>query len=363
VTIDGRTLSVDLRVAHPDFVPFRDSSFGSGPGERVVVLQRGSTVVVSGWIGSPATLVTELEIELDRDARLPADAWTRRPDGRLTTARIPPGAHLIRVRHASEEGPWFSEVARFELAEGGYELLELELLQACSLRGELEPSVPRPVVDGHVSVILSHGGVGQEPALNLRVEAPIAADGSFAVDGLPPGDGYVFALCRGWCSRRTRADAAEQVGLQLYRSEHDKRSEAERLEEALERMGERALAHQRVRVPRGGPALVVLMEPTGAVEVQVARTDGTPVLGATVSINPNVHVASVGSWIIRWREWSREVDSTGRVRFEDVPPHLGVWIHAHHAELQMRKVDREQRIRIAVRAGETTEARVLLEPN
>lgn len=363
VTIDGRTRCVDLSVEHPDFIPFRDSSFAVGPGEHPVVLRRGSTVVVSAWIDSPSQRVGELEIHLDDEADLPPSAWKRQPDGRLATDRIEPGPHLLRAQHLSEElGLCFSEVQTLVLAEGAYEELELELRPAATLRGELEPSVPRPIVDGHVRVVMTAGGVGALPSLYGEFEAAVAADGSFAVESLPPGDGCVFALCRGWVSKKTRADSPDQVGRYIDSSDLDPQERAKRLEKALDEMGERANAHQRVRIPRTAAPLVVLMEPTASIEVQVVREDDTPVLGATVSINPNLYVPTVGSWMVPWREWTREVDSTGRARFEDVPAHGTVWVNAHHPELQMRKTDREEHVRVPVRAGETSQARVVLEP-
>ena len=62
VDIDGRTIEVDLEVTHPEFAPFRDSSFAIGAGQHPVVLQRGATVVVSGWTGSPRQALTDLRL-------------------------------------------------------------------------------------------------------------------------------------------------------------------------------------------------------------------------------------------------------------------------------------------------------------
>lgn len=70
VDVDGRTVSVDLGVTHPEFVPFRDDSFAVGPGERRVVLARGAVVSVRAWHGTPSRVVTDIEIQLEREAAL-----------------------------------------------------------------------------------------------------------------------------------------------------------------------------------------------------------------------------------------------------------------------------------------------------
>src|SRR5882672_532201 len=146
VTLDGRVRGIDVTVVHPEFVPFRDSSFVLGPGEHLITLQRGATVVVSGWLASHPGLIADLKIEVDRDARLPSDAWTREPDGRLSTTRLAPGKHLIWLEHESAAlGPCLSAIEDFELGAHEWKELAIELHAAETLDGALDPRVPRPI--------------------------------------------------------------------------------------------------------------------------------------------------------------------------------------------------------------------------
>jgi hypothetical protein len=108
VNLDGRTIAVDLTVGHPDYAPFRDSSFAIRTGENRVTLRRGSTVAVSGRISTLGVVVNDVRVSVDCDVRLPDDAWRRQSDGRLGAgcAILPWGIW----RHATD----VSGRARFE---------------------------------------------------------------------------------------------------------------------------------------------------------------------------------------------------------------------------------------------------------
>ncbi len=345
VDIDGRTCRVDLAVEHPDFVPFDDHSFAIGPGEHEVVLERGATVVVSGWVGSPDVVVSDVVIELEREAGLGADAWERTPQGTLATTRLAPGAHMIRLEHRSEEhGHRFSAVTTFELAEADWKELRLELVGAERLAGELDPAVPRPIARGRVMLDLHEGGLASnEPTLARRFEAEVASDGSFVVEGLPPGSGQIIALSDGWVSRRTLADS------------FDASAEAEPRDVDF--------VPQRVDVPQSTTPFLVAMHRTGSVEVTVRAEDGTPLANAYVGASPNVHFEGVGAIIFPWREWHAATDASGVARIDDLEPTDALWIGAQHATHRMNAADRARYPAVAIRAGETTRVTLTLEPD
>lgn len=358
VDIDGRAIEVDLEVTHPEFVPFRDDSFPIGPGQHPVVLQRGSTVVVSGWYGSPDLLLPNIRIQMDSEAQLPSDAWKLERDGRLSTTQLSPGQHLIWAIHqSSEHGRLASAIESFELAENEWKELHIELHALQTLRGRLEEVVPRPVLDGHVMIDLHHALESSAPSINQTFEAPVHEDGTFEVPELPPGRGQIIALCRGWVSRRTRVDSLAEVGM-YYRGRDLSPSE---IEEALQRAGDRAYQAQRISVNSSAP-IVVLMEPTGILEVTVSRQDGSPVAGAMVSISPNVYWTGVGSTIFPWGRWAAETDASGRARIEDVPPNDSLWVHASHRSFRMSKADRDNAPRVPIVSGEAATLELVLEP-
>lgn len=356
VDVDGRTGQVTLRIEHPDYVTFTDD-VAIGPGEHVVHLTRGATVVVTGWYREPSNVIRDLKVLVDRESQLGPDGWKPLDDGRLATTKIPPGRHWLVASHADPELGLLSSAAEaFEVGEVGWETLHVELHAPLELVGELDANVPRPVVDGHVMLVLRAGGVGGEPVLSQRFEAAIRADGSFVLTGLRPGSGQVLALCRGWSSLRTLADDPLQAGIHL-----DPSASAEERSAALQRAGERAYILQRAEVPQVETPFPVLMERTGTLEVTVLAPSGAPLEGATVSASPNVHVVGVGAWIFPWRTWNANTGPDGVARIEDLPPDSSLWFSAGAKGMRMTAELRVETPWTEIVSGETARAELRLE--
>jgi hypothetical protein len=361
---DGRVRGIDLTVEHPEYVPFRDSSVDlkaeSEQGPYVVTLARGSTVVVSGWLGTPENRLRGIDVRTDAESGLGSADWERRPDGSLSTSQLAPGSHLLRAMHTSaEHGLLFSDVLSFELAQGDWQAYDLELHPAEVLAGRLDDVVPRPVRDGHVQLCLHQGGIkAGEPGLYSEYEATVAPDGSFRLEGLPRGSGQVIALCAGWCSKRTRADTPEQAGM-AFGAEPS----AEEVEDALRSLGEDAHIPQRVSVPPETLPFVIEMEAAASLRIRVETPEGAPLERALAGASPNVHYYGVGSSIVPWREWYGPTDETGTVLINDLPPAAKLWVFADHEGYEMKAEDRVNNIAVAVRSGETTELTITLQPS
>ncbi len=363
VDADGRTCGVDLTVEHPAYVPFRDASVDlkaeSEQEPYVVTLARGSTVVVSGWLGAPENRLRGIEVRTDAESGLSSADWERRPDGSLSTSQLSPGAHLLRVMHTSaDHGLLFSDILSFELALGDWQAFDLELHPAEVLAGRLDDDVPRPVRDGHVQLCLHQGGVkGGEPGLDSEHEAAVAPDGSFRLEGLPRGSGQVIALCDGWCSKRTRPDTLEQAGMSFSTE-----PSFEEIEDALRGLGEDAHIPQRVSVPPETLPFVIEMEAAASLRIRVETPEGAPLERALAGASPNVHYYGVGSTIVPWREWYGPTDETGTVLIRDLPPEAKLWVFADHERYEMKAEDRVHNIALAVRSGETAELTITLQP-
>lgn len=357
-TSDYRSVAVDLRVRHPDFAPFRDSVFQIGPGEHVVKLRRGATVVVSAWIASHSGIVSDVEILVERDAGLQADAWRHERDGRWETTQLAPGKHVIWLRHESAAlGVYDSDIVDFELATNESKELSLELHPEERLEGVLDDVVPRPIVDGHVMVSIQtvSRGIGM-PTLNRKWEVAVRPDGTFAFDRLPRGKGQIFALCSGWVSKRTRADSAEDAGI-YFAGNREPGDEARE----IERMGDRAFQWPRVAVPVANAPFVIAMERTATLEITVKLEDGSPLADARASASPNIQLIGGGASIVPWRSWFALTDSSGTARIEDVPPTPELWLHASREGFQMRRGDRVSPPTVAALSGETARAEIVLE--
>ncbi len=304
VTLDDETASVVLFVHHPDFVTFEQQDCPLA--ESVdVVLQRGSVLVIAGWFGTKENVITNVTPRFSWEVDLKPEDWLPRRDGRLTTTRMKPGAHVVLLEWTSpEHGACFSDLTSFETVAGEDQELLLELHPSKTLRGRLGPEVPRPVVDGEVSVgVQSGGGTG---FLEVR-EALVKSDGTFEVQNLPAGQAQIAGVCKGFAA--VANDNPFVLGRLLGGPEIDLRT----LDEPY----------------------VLKMEPTATLELELRGPDGKPAAGVRVDAWPNVcwEVGACGSY--EHRTWTATTGADGRARIEDIPAGehgFGV----EHAELDLR---------------------------
>jgi hypothetical protein len=357
VTIDGRTGEVSIFVEHPDFVTYR-GDLVIAPGEHVVQLERGATIVVTGWIDDPTQVVNDLTLRVDRESNLGADAWRTLADGRRATNRLPPGPHWIVATHMHPKlGRMSSAAVHFDVGGVGWETLHLELHAPIDFVGQLDAAVPRPITAGHVQLVLTSGGLGGSHInLSDRFEAAIDAEGNFVIENVRPGEGQIFALCDGWCSSKTLAGDPSPIGMHPGQDLSD-----EDEHQALERQRPREFIAQRAQVPQIATPFILLMQRTSALEVTVLGPDGTPIEGATVSASPNVRVLGVGSWIYPWREWTAKTGRNGVARIDDLPAPDELWFHAEAPGLRLCKQDRDEMPGVPLTPGELATAAVKLE--
>lgn len=339
-TQDGRVSAVDLHVEHGDFVKFRDSLFEVEVGVlHEVTLERGGVVALSAWVGDASRTVPDIVIRADWDAEVSDGDWDVEPSGRHVTDKFPPGTHALRISHVPDGGELhFSELVEFTVEEGGYEELFVELRPAARFVGEVDPRVPRPIVDG-IAILGVHaldrrGG----PSLGFERRTEVDPEGRFEFAGLPRGDGQLVVLCQGWVS--TKARLPGDVGEELAEFREN--------------------AWPAITVPSEG-AFTVAMEPTGAVEATVLGPHGRPVVDATVSVNPNYWFWGLGSSILPGRDWRVETGPDGVARIEDVPSAEFVSVGVRHADHQLPEAQRRKPPMVAVRSGETTECTVEME--
>lgn len=359
--LDGRTTHVDVTVKHAEFVPFRDSSFALGPGERRIELARGAVVSVRAWHGAPGNVVGDVTIRVEREAALAADAWTRESDGRLVTTRIAPGTHVMRVTSApgaNGGSPLHSALETFTVRANERVDLSIQLFPALEWTGTLDDSVPRPVVDGRVMLYLVDALEGDDAraCISHAFETRVAPDGTFAIRDLPRGRGYVFALCSGHVSALARAPTLADAGIRL-------REGATAEDEARAWVDFAAIAQQlqRTDVPAATTPVVIAMTATGSVEVTVTEADGTPLSDAVVYASPNVRVPRDGSTLVPWREWERRTDANGVARFDDVPTDGELWLGASARGFRMNAADRQRSPSVVVTSEGIAKRTIALE--
>lgn len=278
----------------------------------------------------------------------------------MVTTRVAPGRHLVRVAHRPEEAgarPLHSAIEAFEVRPSERVDLSIELHPARELAGKLDDSVPRPVRAGKVMLTLQETATdGSRVCLWDLYEADVRADGTFTLQDLPRGRGYVFALCRGHVAKRARAATLAEAGITLAPG-----ATKEDEERAWRDFGDRAMLLQRAEVPAATAPFVIEMQPTGSVEVAVRMADGTPLADANVDVSPNVQIPGVGSILVPWRTWNARSDALGIARFDDLPPDPSLWIGAGGPGLQMREADRKDTPSIAIVPGEVARITIELE--
>lgn len=297
-------------VEHPDYVTFHEQQgVEVDQGEVLVVLQRGAFLILSGWIESPAERILEVVPQLSDEVQVRSEDWLPLRDGRTSCNKVPPGRHAVYVTLQRAGRTFASEVVEFVLEEEEQEELHLQLHAPRSLRGVLDAAVPRPVSNGAVELMLGVGSGWGTPSMMRPFRAPIAADGSFELGGLPPGAGELVGACEGWVSRTVLEPAEDEETAPQRR---------------LQRFD-----------PAAEGSIVLEMERTAVLEVLVLDPRGEPVPGAILWMWPNVHWRNGYSSIFLDRTVVAETDEEGVAVLENLPPGENETLAIQHADYQM----------------------------
>ena len=349
---------IAFTVEHPEFLRARVTEFSATRAQATVSLERTALVIVSGWIGTPETTITDVEPTLSFAARTTRQDWRPLEDGRLGAFGIPPGRHSILITHRASDGAHYaSALSTFDLFENERKELALELVPAPTLEGRLSNDVPRPVVGGRVLVgFQAPPSEPGQPWLLLRRDAQVAGDGSFAIAGVPPLQGEIVAAAEGWTSTLLPTRDLKRLG--VTRADDDVIAEAQR------RLGARALALQELDGRTDEGPKIVEMEPTGTLVVTLRDPDEAPLAGALVSLPARVRwkVGMSEPWI---GTTSVTTDDNGQARFTMLPAgahNLEVVHDAFVLPLQERPNGRSERIGLVqVESGITNEVAFDLE--
>ena len=205
--------AVTVSINHPDHphVSHEDVTVpATSTDPHVASLPRGAAVEVSVTLnGEPV---------IDKNIRA---SWTGmrnfyggtdiaiRDDG---TVRIPPLTEglgqLMLIRIDGKKASHFSSIQIFDVAASPEPIqMDVEMLPALPIRGRLSDNVPRPIRNGRVK--LSTIGDGNSvDTVEWFDWAPIAADGTFVINGWPQNEpAQLIALCDGFIARNGEAPA------------------------------------------------------------------------------------------------------------------------------------------------------------
>lgn len=223
-----------------------------------VVLQPGATLKVAMAPDSPAGWRSQLFVQISGVWNDDADFWLHPEPDVTLTRRLAAGKHTVRaVRFDTAGAAWFSDTVTIQAVAGQTNDLVLQFTRGVTLRGELDPTVPRPVKNGRVIVhVWPTGSAPQDSPPQWHAWAAVREDGGFEIPSLPQGDLEVLALCNGFVS--TNGPGKFHM---RYPQKH-------------------VLGTDDLNIAIG-------MEPTARLEVRVTDNQGKPVKGAKVAAWPN----------------------------------------------------------------------------
>jgi len=271
-----------LRVTHPEYAPVFIQSYAVDSPEAPIQLARGIHLQVSGYFGPDHQPVTELVPNLNEELLAPED-WTTNASGAYEIHKLSPGGHLVQLMGRLPSGDIvYSDTTAFTAEIGKDYNFALEMNPGIRLEGRLDDRVPRPIANGQVLISVRPS---QFPAWHSYTEVddllkkypvfhpwesyrPIAADGTFVFESVPPGGLDIIVQGDGFVSQ-SGGDFQERNNGKLTK---------------IPGFG----------LPQAFPlvapmtTITVVTEPSAILELTAKTKTGKPVVGATVYVNPNV---------------------------------------------------------------------------
>lgn len=357
-------------VSHPGFVTVRPQEYSVDSPEEPIRLPRGIRLTVSGYFGNDHQPVTNLVPVISQEMAHRTD-WQQNDDGSFTFSKVSAGSHLLQLMGETPSGEIvYSESKSFDAEPGKDYSFNLEMKPGIRLEGRLDDRIPRPVKNGRVIIMVRPpefpawtNGEEVDQAFKKydyvrfwRSYRPIAEDGTFVFESIPPGGLDVIVHGDGFVSK----DGGELVnssGPGATKVRNFAVPQAFELEAPVTRID-------------------VQTEPTATVEVTARTKDGKPIEGATVYLNPNVlRINGIFGQVRTSSEeplrsvpplpelpYSATTDKDGIAVVRNVPAITG-GMEVNHPDFQVPLQDSRTRyLHITCEAGMTNKIELTLEP-
>jgi len=367
------TSKLIFSVSHPEFATVRPQEYSVDSPEKPVQLTHGIHLEISGYVGNDHQPVSELVPNLNQEMIRPKD-WQKGGGGAYDFHKLSPGGHLIQLMGRLPSGEIvFSESFAFTAETGKEYNFPLEMKPGIRLEGRLDDKVPRPVKNGRVLISVRPN---EFPAWNNYADVddilkkypnfypwksyrPIAEDGTFVFESIPPGGLDVVVHGDGFVSQNG-GDFSQRINSKLVKVPGFALPQA---------------------FPLVSPTtkIEVLTEPTATLELTAKTRWGKPVAGATVYLNPNV--VRMNGIFGNMRQSSEEpfrilaplpdvpysatTDKDGVAVIRNVPATtrgMEVYHPQFQVPLQEPKGWRERHIRMTFSPGATNQFELTLEP-
>ena len=283
-SLNFKTERLMIRVEHAKYCTLLVTNLPLSGG-KPIQLVKGIPLQVSGHVGDVTRRVAKLAPHISESPYpLKMKDWESDNHGVYSYAQLSPGRHMLQIMGRFPSGELgYSEVVAFNAEPGKAYNFDLEMKAGARLEGRLDANVPRPVKNGRVVVEVRPK---EFPALldpkawsELRKKypnfqyytcfRPIAEDGTFTFESLPPGEIDLMAHGEGFVSKN---------GLKP----------GERLPDNPSADGR----HFTLLVPQTFPVTMpvttveVLTEQTAALELIAKTKDGSPLCGVSAFVLP-----------------------------------------------------------------------------
>jgi len=209
--------------------------------------------------------------------------WATEGDARLSPV-IEPGPSVFRIVDRTDpERLQFSQAITFTSTAGQTTDFDVPLTPSMTVRGQLDPSIPRPVQHGFVVVTIHDepitvAGTNVE-SVQWQTWTKVSENGDFEFASLPPSSEVrLLAWCDGSVSKLPDASTVPASSKQFVRA--------------------RISAPQFFTVTLDAQ-YEIAMEPSAQCEVTVVTSSGKPVEGVEVHFSPNV-IYGRGSTMFGW---------------------------------------------------------------
>jgi beta-lactamase regulating signal transducer with metallopeptidase domain len=369
------TRSLILVVSNADYSSVHIQSFAVDGTDNPIRMTRGISVEVSGYFGAEHQPVTDLVPNLNQDTLhvMPED-WVKRANGTLTYHRLSAGGHLLQLMGRLPSGEIvFSDTVAFTAEPGKLSQFSLEMKPGIGLEGRLDDRVPRPVRNGRVMIDVRPK---EYPAL-LVIEdfydldkqnggrefwhsyRPIAEDGTFVFESLPPGEADIVVLGDGFATRN--------VG------------------ELQNRVSGGFKSSPGMTIPQPCPLVTpvtkveIATEPTATLEFTATNKGGEPIEGVWFGMFPTAfRMRGMYGWSKISSEapfrnvpqlpdltFSGRTDKTGKVVLANIPARsrgIDVEHSRYQVPLQDPKGWRDRHVRAMFSPGQTNYLKLVMEP-
>ena len=292
-------------VTHPEYATIRVQTYYVDRQEKPIRLTHGIRLEVSAYFGSDHQPVTEFVPSLSEEM-IRTNDWQKLDNGVLAFHKMSPGGHILQLMGRLPSGEIvYSEDLAFTAEKGKDYNYAVEMKPGIRLEGRLDDNVPRPVKNGRVLISVR---AKEFPAWNNYAEVddilkkypnvypwksyrPIAEDGTFVFESVPPGGLDVIVHGDGFISQ-SGGDFSQRNGSKLVKVPGFALPQAFSLVAPTTK-------------------IEIVTEPTATLEVTAKTKAGKPVEGATIYVNPNV---------VRMNGIFGEMRSSSEAPFQTMPP-------------------------------------------